>query len=319
MLIQHSIFHSRLFTFHAGENGASTTVHSGAVAAISTPLNALMNEPGDNGLKTSAVLHGVREEDLLRFCDFCYTNTYTDPYPVVIKSSPNTVASDAVVVKNSRGVSDEAAKDEPATKRPRTDTALIPVSTLPRWLKNWANILQSPFPPFSPFGKPAILNGSSTAASDLAIGNKAKLHSVFNRVFGNAPSRVLTTKFTSRANENHSNVLIAHAAMYSFGTRYSVPKLQALSLTKLREKLTRIEMSLARAGDVVALVKWTYAQEREQVQQMDELKDLVTKFVVSEVGVLGQAEEFMELLEEGGPFVREFWALIYSSLLSSSA
>jgi hypothetical protein len=40
-----------------------------------------------DGLTTSATLSGVREEDLLRFCDFCYTGTYTDPYPVVVKPS----------------------------------------------------------------------------------------------------------------------------------------------------------------------------------------------------------------------------------------
>ncbi|THX27992.1 hypothetical protein D6D12_01339 [Aureobasidium pullulans] len=295
-----SVFHSRLFTFHAGENGASATVHSGAVAAISTPLKLLMEEETPDGPRTSAILEGVREEDLLRFCDFCYTSTYTDPYPVVIKQS-STPAPDT---SNGKGTStalvpttDETTLQPPAAKRLRTES--------PARLTG--------------FGRPSLLGTPVTPDATTAskLNNKLLLHSVFAntstsvRVFGAVKPKI----FTVSSNDNHTSVFIAHAAMYSLAIRYDITKLKALSLQKLSDKLMRFECEAERVGDVMALVRYVYETERTMTRDMQDLRDVVTRYVVSEVSEFGNSEEFGALLEEGGLFVKDFWSLIYSTLL----
>lgn len=296
-----SIFHSRLFTFRAGENGASTTVHSGAVAAISAPLKDLMEEETPDGKRTDAVLPNVREEDLLRFCDFCYTHTYTDPYPVVIKpaATPEPSASNALVT-----IEADKQDQEPPAKRPRTGSPAFAFGA-------------SPFGGSS-FGKPGAL---AAPTDSVASTNKVKLHSVFpsGRVFGSTSTpngtRNSSTIKLNAANEDHTSVLIAHAAMYTFAVRFEIATLKTLALQKLADKLTRMELFPQRIDDVMALVRYVYLMEKEVLPDMAELRDLVARYVVSETTVLGASDEFLGLLEEGGLFVRDFWALVHGSLL----
>ncbi|KAH0153056.1 hypothetical protein KCU67_g9623, partial [Aureobasidium melanogenum] len=164
-----SVYNSRLFTFRASENGAATTVHSGAVAAVSAPLKLLMEEEGPDGPRTSATLHGVREEDLLRFCDFCYTSTYTDPYPTVVKPPTLTIGSgtsngdtngEGANTSTALVTTEDTTIQPPAAKRPRTE---------------------SPAHSLSGFGRPGILGASPAPEVNTAlnVNNKLKLHGVF--------------------------------------------------------------------------------------------------------------------------------------------
>lgn len=306
-----SVYNSRLFTFHASENGAATTVHSGAVAAVSAPLKLLMEEEGPDGIRTSATLHGVREEDLLRFCDFCYTSTYTDPYPVVVKPSlPAIEAGASNGHENGESAStstalvttDDNTIQPPAAKRPRTESS--------------AHSLTG-------FGRPGIL-GSSPAPevnTALNVNNKLKLHSVFvNTPYTTSAPRVFGTSTRTKSNgvssnENHTNVFIAHAAMHALAINYEIAKLKTLSLQKLCDKLTRFDCKSERVSDILALVRWVYTTEALMARDMPELKDIVVRYVVSEVSGFGNSEEFGSLLKEGGGFVKDFWAMVYSNLL----
>ncbi|KAG9949328.1 hypothetical protein KCU85_g4456, partial [Aureobasidium melanogenum] len=306
-----SVYNSRLFTFRASENGAATTVHSGAVAAVSAPLKLLMEEEGPDGPRTSATLHGVREEDLLRFCDFCYTSTYTDPYPVAIK--PPTLAIDS-------GVSNGDGNSETTS----TSTALVTTddsTTQPPAAKRLRT--ESPAQSVSGFGRPGILGGASPAPeiNALNVNNKLKLHSVFaNTPYTTTAPRVFGSTKRTRSNgmssnDNHTNVFIAHAAMHALAMNYEIAKLKTLSLQKLCDKLMRFECKPERVGDVLALVRWVYTTESGMARDMPELKDIVVRYVVSEVSGFGNSHEFGELLKEGGGFVKDFWAMVYSNLL----
>lgn len=313
-LIISSVYNSRLFTFHASENGAATTVHSGAVAAVSAPLKLLMEEGGPDNHRTSATLHGVREEDLLRFCDFCYTSTYTDPYPIAVKPSLPAIESGASNGDgNAEGAStstalvttEDTSIQPPAAKRPRTG---------------------SPAHSVTGFGRPGIL-GTSTSAPEVNtplnvnLNNKIKLQSVFaNTPYTTTPPRVFgsTTRSKSNgvsSNEDHTNVFIAHAAMHALAINYDIAKLKTLSLQKLCDKLMRFDCKPERVGDVLALVRWVYTTELGMARDMPELKDIAVRYVVSEVSSFGNSQEFGELLKEGGGFVKDFWSMVYSNLL----
>ncbi|KAI4749451.1 hypothetical protein E4T50_00213 [Aureobasidium sp. EXF-12298] len=302
-----SVYNSRLFTFRASENGAATTVHSGAVAAVSAPLRLLMEQETSEGLRTSATLHSVREEDLLRFCDFCYTSTYTDSYPVVVKPSTSAIESG-----NTDGNGTGAG----------TSTALITTddSTIQPPAKRPRNA--SPARPSTGFGRPGILGASPAPEvnTSLNVNNKLKLQSVFaNTAYTTTVPRVFGTNTKKSngmsANENHTNVFIAHAAMHALAINYEITKLKTLSLQKLADKLMRFDCKPERVGDVLALVRWVYTTESTMSRDMPELTDLVVRYVVSEVSGFGNSEEFEDLLMEGGGFVKDFWRIVYTNLL----
>ncbi|KAG9697395.1 hypothetical protein KCU95_g2364, partial [Aureobasidium melanogenum] len=306
-----SVYNSRLFTFRASENDAATTVHSGAVAAVSAPLKSLMEEEGPDGPRISATLHGVREEDLLRFCDFCYTSTYTDPYPIVAKPSLPVVESGASTdhasgegssTSTALVTTDDTTIQPPAAKRPRT---------------------ASPAHSLAGFGRPGILGAPPAPEVNTAlnVNNKLKLHGVFaSTPYTTSSPRVFGTSTRTKSNgvssrENHTNVFIAHAAMHALAINYEIAKLKTLSLQKLCDKLMRFECKPERVGDVLALVRWVYTTESGMARDMPELKDIVVRYVVSEVSGFGNSKEFGSLLKEGGGFVKDFWAMVYGNLL----
>ncbi|KAK5999750.1 hypothetical protein QM012_005156 [Aureobasidium pullulans] len=306
-----SVYNSRLFTFRASENDAATTVHSGAVAAVSTPLKLLMDEEGPDGIKTSATLRGAREEDLLRFCDFCYTSTYTDPYPVVVKPALPAIETDA-----SNGDGNAEGASTPTALVTTNDTTIEPpAAKRPR--------IESPAQSLTGFGRPGILGTSPTSEGNgaLNLNNKLKLQGVFaNTPYTTSASRVFGTGIRTKSNgvssnENHTNVFVAHAAMHALAINYEIAKLKTLSLQKLCDKLMRFDCKPERVGDVLALVRWVYTTESLINRDMPELKDIVVKYVVSEVSGFGSTQDFGELLKEGGGFVKDFWAMVYSNLL----
>jgi hypothetical protein len=268
-----------------------------------------MEREMSDGLTTSATLNRVREEDLLRFCDFCYTGTYTDPYPIVIKPSTPTIEP-GTNNGNDTGSStstalvttEDTTLQPPAAKRPRT---------------------ASPAHSSTEFDRPGTLGASPVPEvnSSLNFNNKLKLRSIFENTGYTtlAPHAFGTTAKKTNgmpANENHTNVFIAHAAMYALAVDYKITKLETLSLQKLIEKLMRFDCKPERVGDVLALVRWVYNTERFAPRDMPGLKDLVARYVVSEVSGFGNTEEFGDLLEEGGGFVTDFWSMISFHLLT---
>lgn len=263
-------------------------------------------ETPDGCLKTSAALHGVREEDLLRFCDFCYTGTYTDPYPVVIKPSAPAIESGAGADADAGSstaliTTDDSTMQPPAAKRPRT---------------------ASPAHSMTGFGRPSALGAPAAPEvnTSLNLNNKMKLRGVFANtgyttsvphVFGS-----ITKKPNGMpANENHTNVLIAHAAMHALAVNYEITKLKKLSLQKLADKMMRFDCKPERVGDVLALVRWVYNTDSGMPGVMTELKDLVVRYVVSEVSGFGSTKEFGDLLMDGGGFVKDFWSMVFDNLL----
>jgi hypothetical protein len=265
------------------------------------PLQILMDEETPDGPRTTAILANVREEDLLRFCDFCYTSTYTDPYPVAVKhATPGPDNGNAMTTSTAvTTTTEDSSLQPPPAKRLRTE---------------------SPAASLTPFGsRSGVFGVASTAGSEVGVSsvtasNKIMLHGVFgsSRVFGASNGK---PKITVSANDDHTNVLIAHAAMYSFAVRFEIAKLKVLSLGKLHDKLTRFELKAERVADVLTLVRYVYETERSMSRDMQELRALVVKYVVSEVSGFGTSDEFGKLLEEGGLFVRDFWNLIHKSLL----
>jgi hypothetical protein len=267
-----------------------------------------MEREMSDGLTTSATLNRVREEDLLRFCDFCYTGTYTDPYPIVVKpltpaieSGTNNGNSTGSSTSTALVTTEDTTLQPPSAKRPRT---------------------ASPAHSSTGFGRPGTLGASPAPEvnSSLNFNNKLKLHSVFaNTAYTTTAPRVFgTTAKKSNGmptNENHTNVFIAHAAMHALAVDYEITKLRTLSLQKLAEKLMRFDCKPERVGDVLALIRWVYTTERLMPRDMPELKDLVVRYVVSEVSGFGNTEEFGNLLEEGGGFVKDFWSMVFMNLL----
>lgn len=67
-----------------------------------------------------------------------------------------------------------------------------------------------------------------------------------------------------------------------------------------------------RVGDVVELARYAYdnGPDRSKAGSANELRQLVVEYMAYEVDTIGKHIAFQALLEEGGEFVTDFWAIV---------
>jgi len=231
-----------------------------------------------------ATLNDVLEDDFIRFCQFAYTGDYSTPAYVVQE-----ISSDEESVQEPYPV---AAEDSlPQTPPPEEDDGW---GVSPKKKNKKAS---------SPISKKATLRRSFENKSFCTIlPRDAFLDSC--RILAN-----------SEATQDYTPVFLAHARLYVLADKYGVKPLQTLSLYKLHKTLVDFTLYKARIGDVIQLARYTYSDEHTLDNGSDQLRKLVSKYLACESDVIGGSKEFLSLMEEGGPFVRDFWALVHKKLL----
>lgn len=66
-------------------------------------------------------------------------------------------------------------------------------------------------------------------------------------------------------------------------------------------------------GSIIEFVRFVYLNTPQNIgSQVDAMRNLVTRYVVSVLGQIGETKCFQELLENAGPFVADFWRVIWS-------
>ncbi|KAH8650846.1 hypothetical protein BGZ60DRAFT_520242 [Tricladium varicosporioides] len=103
---------------------------------------------------------------------------------------------------------------------------------------------------------------------------------------------------------NYSTILLAHAALYFAADYQQVDSLKCLSLYKLHKTLLTFIVDNKNISDIIDLVRFLYHKHEGDVGH--ELRNMVCQFVVVNALVLVFNENFMELLCEGGQFVKDF-------------
>lgn len=84
-----------------------------------------------------------------------------------------------------------------------------------------------------------------------------------------------------------------------------IEALKTLSLHKLYKTLATFTPYSTRLGDIVELVRYTYAHTPDLAHEMDDLRSLVMEYLTCEVTSLIHSPEFDPLVEQGGPFARD--------------
>lgn len=130
------------------------------------------------------------------------------------------------------------------------------------------------------------------------------------------PKKSMLQNFEPRSNsnaqQNYTPIFLAHARLYTFAGMRLVDSLKQLALHKLHRTLLDFQLYYQRVGDVLALARYAYENgpDRGADGKLDELRELVVEYMAGEVATLGKHGDFVKLLEEGGEFVGDFWALV---------
>lgn len=102
--------------------------------------------------------------------------------------------------------------------------------------------------------------------------------------------------------------------------KYCIDSLCQLVLSKMYETLKSFKLYDTGLNGIIELVRFVYVNTPPNYgEKIDAMRSFVTRYVVSVLGQIGENECFRDILEEGGPFVRDFWHIIWGIEENSSA
>ncbi|KAJ5947224.1 hypothetical protein N7466_000239 [Penicillium verhagenii] len=113
--------------------------------------------------------------------------------------------------------------------------------------------------------------------------------------------------------QDFTAVLVEQARLYVLADKYGIESLCKLVLFKLVVTLRSFKLYHTGVDGVVELVRFVYNNTRPDYgNNVDPLRKLVVRYVVSVIGQIGEQRAFKQLLNEGGDFVTDFWQIFWS-------
>ncbi|RAH43505.1 uncharacterized protein BO95DRAFT_455008 [Aspergillus brunneoviolaceus CBS 621.78] len=282
------IISSPLFTFIVGKAKKEITVHSQALASLSSTLDRLiygeMIEAKTRRVDWSEV---TEEATFLRLCEYAYVRDYTPPPCSYREVEPLSV---------------------PVSKSPEPVNELIDVPAEPEAPAESPPPLDSPQPTYVNASNKAIFDGYILPRKnpkktrwlrrlfDFDKFKEQHWHDDF-RVNKYAP------KGNSHPREDFTDVFVGHVELYILADRYGVLQLKELVKYKLAATLKEFTLCKHNVIDLVEPIQLLY----QNTLPGDTLRALIVGYVLSVLIQIGDSADFQKLLAEGGEFVLDFW------------
>jgi hypothetical protein len=141
------------------------------------------------------------------------------------------------------------------------------------------------------------------------VSQKAALWDEFQRLGYPVPIANSTPRKNVEECEDDTNIFLGHARVYVFADKYDVAGLRTLALHKLHQTLKVLKPNNMQNVDIIDLVRYGYSndntRDNEGEDDMDSLRKLILHFVACMFHHIAEDVNFLELMMEGGPFVRD--------------
>ncbi|KAJ5196671.1 hypothetical protein N7449_007150 [Penicillium cf. viridicatum] len=296
---------SPLFTFTVGANKKEVTVHSSALAGLSPSLNALINGEMIEAKTRHVDWSEVDVDTFARLCEFAYLRNYTPPTFRLVDGRSPMEATKLAKAKNKRKKRrSNAYYDEPI---PVDAAEAEPVP------------MAEPEPEPEPMPEPAPDLEPEVPHTERSIWT-GQLRDAFtgSLVIPSTQSDNVDYNFTPPENtgswEDFTPVFVQQARLYVLADKYGIESLRQLVLSKLYQTLKSFKLYDTGVTGIIEFVRFVYLNTPPNYgNQIDAMRNLVTRYVVSVLGQIGESECFQDLLEDGGPFVSDFWHTIWST------
>jgi hypothetical protein len=113
------------------------------------------------------------------------------------------------------------------------------------------------------------------------------------------------------SNENYTKVFLSHAHLYVFADKYDIQALKTLALEELQAMLKIFDLYLERTGDIIALLRYVYANTGEPDVGVEKMRALLTHYVGCEMDTLMKDDDFRDLMiEDGGALLGDFMTMV---------
>lgn len=261
-----------------------------------------MSEPKEGCVS----LEDVEESTFIRFSQFAYTGDYIAADPEIlldsstIAISPSKLAPPIDTFLAADKV--EELPDQPAptiahpddeAEQPRDVENLNFHTSKVKKKKNKASLSTGwadSFDDVKPFPE-------ESASSS----RRNELWKLFDRIVYAVPNPWFHPRKNREPCEDYKDVFLCHARLYVFAEQWDIAPLRMLSLNKLHKTLSVFTLYHERVGDLVALMRYSYANTVHLSSSPDDpLRSLVIHYAACVVENLVRSSEFKALLKEPG-------------------
>lgn len=110
--------------------------------------------------------------------------------------------------------------------------------------------------------------------------------------------------------EDYSEVFLGHARLYVFADKYDIEKLKVLAMEELHATLAVFSMYQQRTGDIIALLRYIYANTAETKSGADDLRSLMTDYIETEVESLIGNKDLEGLMSEDATMLADIMEVV---------
>jgi hypothetical protein len=289
-----------LFTFIVGKERKTFVLHSKAVAATSPQFSALVNGGLSEAQTRTAELGDIDPATFDRFVEYAYRRDYT---------VPTWTRDEGVATPDDTPPTPPAPEEEPPVPDfdppvPDFDPPVpdaYPADDLPR----------SPSPPLDPWGS---WRTSTKKRKKVTMRDNFTKHVYLHD--NKKPTDALIDGFeptsNSSADQDFTSIFLAHAQLYTLADMRLVLPLKTLALHKLHNTLSSFSLYEERLGDVLELARYAYSQgqDRSEEGKLDELRELVVRYIACEPKAFSKLQEFRYLMDSEGEFAGDLFDVI---------
>ncbi|KAJ5915590.1 hypothetical protein N7466_011523 [Penicillium verhagenii] len=276
----------------------------------------------------------VDEDTFTRLCEFAYLRDYTPPTARLIDGSYTPPTARLITGSSPSTKAKKAARKKKKSRsdfnwnwavRPAEPEAEPEPTEYPREAEPEMPPLEAePEMPMPPPGSEPDVSPPEVACDDPEIPYKER--SVWTRQLCGTfeQSLVVPSSHPTDSNyafkppqntgswEDFTPVFLEQARLYVLADKYGIDSLCELVLSKLHRTLASFKLYDTGVSGVIELVRFVYMNTRPSYgENIDAMRNFVTRYVVSVLGQIGENAYFRELLEDGGPFVNDFWKIIW--------
>ena len=117
------------------------------------------------------------------------------------------------------------------------------------------------------------------------------------------------------SNENYTEVFLSHARVYVFAEKYDIQLLKALALDELHGTLQNFSLYSERTGDIIALLRYVYANTGEPVDGVEDMRIVLQQYIGFGMDTLMGDKDFEDLMiEDGGALLGDFLKVVKQRL-----
>lgn len=148
---------------------------------------------------------------------------------------------------------------------------------------------------------------------------RQEMFNAFKALSWNTPAQEpKPPQYSARVNreacEDYTDVFLSHAHLYVFADTYDIERLRVLSLQKLHQSFVNFKLFAERTTDIALLLQYAYQHTPERTDKMDDLRELLMRYVCCHLEKIKSNNVFQETLKAENSSSVDLLELLLQSL-----